>query len=751
MRVWKFASRWSDTGTWNSSVLDVFVKNGIAFIYPENHNWRHVEKGDLIAISDGHTIVAVGKATTPAKRINEFEGVHLSEADSRKIGGCDDEIVGVRLSLPTKAILGHGNGISYAHTGRFCEIANKGIVSDVVSLWESVDNEQPESDFNIAARDYTLTSLLNDKDCRLYMIPVFQRPYAWGENELERFLNDLVTSYRESSNGRSGRMFIGTMQLSGRKCLSPRGQYYHEVIDGQQRITTCALVLKVLSLMEPDDPEIQNSCRAFDWIETKVNSGQQQKRLDAALNAKSIEDPKARGVNLYLDNCAYIQNFFKITAGGSDLDQEDGAGRPFSVREFFYHLVNNMIFVVIETEAGLSQIIRIFNVINTTGLDLNGGDLFKVRAFEYLTDRHGESSSCFEQISSLYEGIDRNVQEVGSTYTSIQEILGIYQYILVGRNRMSIAAFRLATETFYERLFDTILGVKDWENFTSLKNRLRADKTSSPIIVLHELDDIIRNRHALELSWKNLDFETYLAFHLIWRSRYGAYWHFFSLVDFCYPEAAQREKCLFIQTLSKLFVVYSVIFAKQVYDVHGFIAQLLQLMLVGNEENKKGPITLAEAITLIREKLDAQRDRFSTAMTGDLAGYTLPKNLICRLLEARNIQNAGISHLNLIFSKDVGFDIEHIQSYNHEDESSRKELWKDWGVLINSTGNLALLESSINRRIKNISLQKKNEHYKDSECTVIKEISARGLGEWTKEEAIKKRDKDIKSLCGFLF
>lgn len=743
MNIWKFASRWSATGEWGSTILDVFVKNGIAFISREDHNLDEIQIGDLIAISDGHTIVAIGQATSRAGKICEMQGVHLSEADKRKIDGSYKDIEGVRIYLPTAAVLGHERGIYYAHTGRFCWVASPAISESITTAWKNGQAAETSPDFDIKTQRRTLSELLNDQDTRLFMIPVFQRPYAWGELELERFLGDLLSSYRKKK-----RMFIGTMQLSGKRCLSPRGQYFQEIIDGQQRLTTCALILKVLSVMDPENTDLTTFCRDFNWIESKVNSGQQQERLDAALHADSVDDPSEGGTNQYLDNCTYIQRFLQETGTAVSEDDEADAPTPFTVDAFYQHIVNELLFVVIETEAGLSQTINIFNIINTTGLDLNGGDLFKVRAFEYLTDRKKYSASCFEEISGLYEAIDRNTTELRQNYTNINQILGIYQKIIVGRNEMPVAAARQATETFYERFFDTVLSLKQWEHFTSIRES--DTRHNAPLIELSEIKKLIQLRHDYETRRhvpESFDFKTRLAFNLIHWSRYRAYWTLYLVVEFYYPDESDAEKCVFVQALAKLFVVFSTIYAKQVYEIHGVIHELTQGMLAGSRDNAHGALPLSEINAKLSTRTESMRERFQKDIQGDLASYPLPKNLICRLLEALATEDPG--KLNVIF--DYGYDIEHIQSYHHEDHTLRKDIWETWGSLINSTGNLMLLESNLNRSIGNKAFTAKQPIYKKSMFAIARDIGRRPISDWGRASAEEKRSDDMKKLCGYIF
>jgi len=746
MNIWKIASRWSETGEWDSSILDIFVKNSIAFIHPDNHNLGEIEVGDLIAISDGHKIVAIAQATTCAKKICKMPGVHLSEADKRKIDGSYEQIEGVRIHLPPAGILEIDERIDYAHTGRFCRVASTAISESIKAVWNNAQTAETSPDFDIQAQRRTLSELLEDPKTLLYMIPVFQRPYAWGEPELERFLGDLLSAYEKKK-----RMFIGTMQLSARRCLSPRGQYFQEIIDGQQRLTTCALILKVLSVMDPDNGELRAFCRDFNWIESKVNSGQQQERLDAALHTESIDEPSEGGTNQYLDNCAYIKRFLterNVGALSEDGDETEENRRTFPVDAFFLHMVEELLFVVIETEAGLSQTIEIFNIINTTGLDLNGGDLFKVRAFEYFTDRRGLSADCFEEISSLYETIDRNTTELRQNYTNINEILGIYQKIIVGRNEMPVAAARQATETFYERFFDSILGLKQWEHFTRIRD---ADtEASEPLIHLSEIKELIRIRYDFEVRWSasdTFDHKTRLAFHLIDWSRYRAYWTLFLVVEFCYPDELEDAKSAFVHALAKLFVVFSTVYAKQVYEIHGFVTELTQEMLAGCSDKTQGGSPLSEICQKIATRTESRATKFQEEIQGDLASYALPKNLICRLLEALESDDART--LGKIFTH--GYDIEHIQSYRHRDLAQREEIWENWGALINSVGNLMLLESSFNRSIGNKAFTAKQSIYRKSMFAIAQEIGGRSIDDWCKASAKEKRSADTEKLCRYLF
>lgn len=748
MNIWKIASRWSDTGTHESTILDIFIKNGIAFIYPEGHDLSSIQIDDLIAISDGHRIVAVAKVATQAQRIADMPGIHLSQTDRGRLGNCHENNIGVRIRFYPATLLGSNESIYYAHTGRFCLIKDPEILERVAAVWEEADSNADRNPFNIAAKTATLDHLLNDPETYLYMIPIFQRPYSWGEQEVERFLRDALTAYRRKET-----MFIGTMQFSGKRTLSTRGSAFREVIDGQQRLTTCALILKALQLLRPENPQLRElGRRSFDWIETKVSGGEQQKALDLALHSLHMDEPSENGINRFVDNCHQILTGLRNAAIAEVMvDAEGGEVLPVDLDGFAEHFARRLQFVVIETDAGLSRTIQIFNVINTTGLDLNGGDLFKVRAFEYFTDIHQASSECFEEISALYQSIERINSDKHRIVTSINEILGVYQKIIISRHGLPVELARDATETFYERLFDGLLGIKQWTGYKSAVKKDR-DREGKRLLDLADLNQLISYRVRADEEWQDLaslDWETRLARHLIRWSRYSGYWVLQLVVEFCYQEEIRINSSLkdqFVQALARLCVVFSVVNARQINEIRTFFAHLTGKMFEhsGKVSIPKSPLN--QIIAEILEKISDKEEAFRRELAGHLAGYATAKNLVCRLLEA--IETKEISTLQTIFSG--GDDIEHIQSYNDTDTAQRETIWGEWGSLINSIGNLMLLEFDLNRSLNNAPFAIKRSTYSTSRFAIARRIGDE-LQHWNKEAAEDKLRADTAALCEFIF
>lgn len=69
-----------------------------------------------------------------------------------------------------------------------------------------------------------------------YVIPAYQRNYAWGESEIAQLIQDIVDS-------RTPKYYVGTLIVWERKF---NNEVTYETIDGQQRLTTLAILLSVI-------------------------------------------------------------------------------------------------------------------------------------------------------------------------------------------------------------------------------------------------------------------------------------------------------------------------------------------------------------------------------------------------------------------------------------------------------------------------------------------------------------------------
>ncbi len=79
-----------------------------------------------------------------------------------------------------------------------------------------------------------------------YCIPVFQRDYAWTDEQCEKLFEDIVLAYKKDRPH-----FCGSFVYAPLKTQNHIN--YYIIIDGQQRYTTLYILLKAL-MDSTDDP-----------------------------------------------------------------------------------------------------------------------------------------------------------------------------------------------------------------------------------------------------------------------------------------------------------------------------------------------------------------------------------------------------------------------------------------------------------------------------------------------------------------
>ena len=80
-----------------------------------------------------------------------------------------------------------------------------------------------------------------------FLIPEYQRPYVWTQDNVNDLLEDLWFAYENSSEDE---YFVGSLVL---KKVTQSTFDEYEVLDGQQRLTTFALLFTILKEKAKDE------------------------------------------------------------------------------------------------------------------------------------------------------------------------------------------------------------------------------------------------------------------------------------------------------------------------------------------------------------------------------------------------------------------------------------------------------------------------------------------------------------------
>lgn len=745
--VWKIGSRWGNMGT---SVLDLFIEYGYVFLGGKSDSgvgdWGSVQKGDLFIVSDGSVAVAIGESLGAFQPYMNA-GIRFRKHDADEF--VDDEVVlcPARLVLLDDAERGEYWGIDPRK--RFCRAP--AAADKVLSVWKRKNSPSKAEPFSIDTR---VVTLLDERDsCRLlqpsikYSIPIYQRPYSWSEGELRRLMEDLHQGLQNDDP-----VFMGTIQLSQPIPLTPDGGVRsYNVIDGQQRLTTFIILLSILEKIA--GMEVTALGFAKSNFRTSVNKRAAQDDLDAFFSffesrALSEEPPAGQANNPYIANAKLLYGLVQEFASSSDEVEPDCEGAVASSETLADYAARMHDFisrgiriVVIETHAGLSKTLKIFNTINSSGLDLGSEDLFKVRFYEYLR-KQGEGEDVFDKISEVYELIEEyNRHPYADAWLSMSDVLSSYQRVLVARCNLNAAAFSMSQETFFERLFDTVLGVHIWDDF---KIFLEAGAKPSDTPHLLTIADLrkVAECHIAYLKVCDADYDLRIIRRMFWETRYGYAWDF--------PVLAMVKGIVCDKTVKgfaigffKSLVPPSIYFAKHVYHGRACLLELLKAMWTGDLASGDSVAAWCDekwsfsGLTL--------RQMTESALDYQIAWTPKWKNLICRLVEYSVAPEKNKDLFVRLF--ETSFDIEHIQSYT--DDRDCESVRKGWGEELNKIGNLTLFERELNRSVHNHP-DKKVDAYGSSTYVSVRELQPRVL-HWTKEDAIARRKAITKRMCQFLF
>ncbi len=741
-RVWKVASRWSETGTRKSSILDIFRRHQLVFVGKCQDSFRQIVEGDLIVISDAKRVVAMGLATSLPQPVTAL-GIDFNEEDLNRFD-FDDEVLGCRVSF---ADLSEDEQRDY-RIGAFHGVDVRADEFRRIFMAHRQRFEEKQQ-FEIKARSCTLAKNTSNpadtlwQDGLVFRVPVYQRPYSWQAQEVSRLIGELLANFL-GMNGRPAEepMFIGTMQLTERRLLDVidrRQVQVQEIIDGQQRMSTLILLLSILRQRCPESA-LWSELNISDRLQTAVNSGQQQRYLREALEA-DLQNLPDETLNPYLQIVPVIQQLLQEVDGSRNGDGESEASSPLDVERFVAYLLSRVYFVVIETRATLSKTLQIFDAINTSGMDLNGGDVFKVRYYEYLRETRCVKETEFERISGLYQAIDERNREARRTVCGIEDILSLARHVLIARHGMQKVLHDFSASVFFDRFFDTVLRVNEWPNFSGATCR-------GIEVRLEELARLINAQFGWEKQIPALGVEARAMLDFIYWSRYSKYAYLVVLFrDRFGDDLALTER--FITQLAKLLVMFSIIYWRAVNELHGILHKVIGMMF-----EPPATSTAEEVIALLRSTANGSQMRIEKAFDEySLADNARAKALACRLVAFLDEVEGGSSDAEKVRSLvfDTEIDIEHIESVNHKDESERAKVHELWQGELHRLGNLMVLESSLNRSISNEAYEtvKLPAYRTQSDFRTVR-MHADAYPKWSLETCRQKKQKLTSRLVEYL-
>ena len=230
-----------------------------------------------------------------------------------------------------------------------------------------------------------------------FVIPTYQRKYSWTDTERKALWQDIEESIKDNMNH-----FVGTLSFKENKSVGLSTDTVYEIIDGQQRITTLFILLKVL-IDKIADPQVQQS-QLSAFIGSKDNLKLHPLGADGEFLNNLLFDPTTLDPDKINKRSQRFMFSAKklFSAFANALTPKEIEDRIIFIRDRIEVLVFN-----VESQA---QAVKMFSIINDRGLPLRILDKTKSILMLYSTlhlneDLNDTINNSFENIFDSYDDL----------------------------------------------------------------------------------------------------------------------------------------------------------------------------------------------------------------------------------------------------------------------------------------------------------------------------------------------------------
>ena len=597
--------------------------------------------------------------------------------------------------------------------------------------------------FPIDSKVLGLREVIKVNEGEEYNIPIYQRPYSWEEKNIKDFLESIFDAFKEVNNKNAKPVFFGTIQLDRNK----ENKNILDIVDGQQRLTTFLLFLDLLQRNEKHPKEYIDCSMVID-----------SEKLKEVLNDDNIKNTSSK----------YYENRKLLKKEVEHFEQEFKDNTEFYT-ELKNFVLDNVYFVqLITEEMDLSEVVSVFNTINTTGLDLNATDIFKVRYYNYLRGID-KTKDWLEEINSCYQSIDDSNEKLGKdgrtdqTKFDIGWVLDIYKHIICAEFGWGFSEVSKSNQKFFDELFkgtrlteQSDLSVLEFDKFKQIVDGF--------IDYWRWIENIRYNGEHPEIS------KEIFSIYLVEKTRYKRYWTIPFVVAYFRAKGRDDWSDYYIDSLKvnmymfRFFLIYTVINDRVINYVQNKVCDECFKWFkecstdkiienIGKELLPPTPIS-KQLLPSVPDEDDKTWKKFYGIIESGLFDNGSRVHLVCTLTALIDEANKGVKEsdiyekfFNYEMIKDP-YDIEHIEARNNFKDD------KDNVDKFNGIGNLTVLERSINRSIKDKPLIGKTEKYEESKYAAVKavrqEILDKHKDKWDIECVRGREKEEIKKIKRFM-
>lgn len=242
-----------------------------------------------------------------------------------------------------------------------------------------------------------------------FIIPVYQRNYDWSNSECKEILNDIIAVQEKER----GTHFIGSIVFIHEGTYSTSEVKELVIIDGQQRLTTINILYVALYRFAKKNNKTQEAERLYN----KFLINQYVQKESSKLKLKQT-DSNSRAFQAILNGTEMeFDDYSNVVENYNYFSSRINEDNFITIQEG----LKRLIFVEVSLERDKDDPQRIFESLNSTGLDLSQSDL--IRNYILMDLKPKEQNKLFTQI---WSPIEENARDLTKQKSMVSDFIRDY-------------------------------------------------------------------------------------------------------------------------------------------------------------------------------------------------------------------------------------------------------------------------------------------------------------------------------------
>lgn len=569
----------------------------------------------------------------------------------------------------------------------------------------------------------SIIGLIENKN-EYFHIPFYQRKYTWNsdkEGPVNALWNDLIDFYNEPKESKDENFFLGTVII--KKTNNIKSELI--LVDGQQRITT--IIILVAALRDFTSSNSNKNYEKLNWtFEEWLENENDKFKLDRISDYEIIEkiiNKKVSDLTKKDKKSNYYKNYDFFTKKLETLESD----YEIDIKTFKDEILKKIELVVINLNSGENEY-KVFESINSKGISLSAADLIKNFIYMHLKNEQKIIKEFENNFLKYFNELEKNNKSSDELINFYRQIFAIETGQLFSKKGLQIY------QKFYEKFN---------EKFTITEDLLEYTKS------------LIKEKYIHEYISTTNDFKSDL-YPLLKAN----FWNFYALMHVIVKHNCSFDKYEEINVTSSQ--------KENIYYAFKFLSKLIvfrTLKSFGRVESNRDYAKLSYKLNkeLNENKNSSFKEIFDNVVIKELEDSTSNNRIpsideINNDIEQKQIINLYenkttlkyillaideyLSEYNNKFSDEQIkiAQIEHIipqkfdknKNYDYLNNDQKNEIKK----LINTLGNLAIINPKANKKASNKSVDEKIKLYdKYSYFKINTKLSEmyknKGYIEWT--------------------